>query len=158
MPMIRSLYPSDWEDIAAAIKDEADWTCEECGKPCRRPKVSWEEFVDWLLTHPNWEIWHPQTSEPAFNYETGSWCEVPHSQRFTLTVAHLNHRPADCSRSNLRAWCVPCHARYDLGQIKLKQWIKAEREGQGNLFSDPELAGQGLDPSRVQLSLLEQKT
>jgi hypothetical protein len=143
MPMIRSLYPENWEAIALAIKDKADWHCEECGKPCRRPKVSWDEFVEWLLEHPNWDIWHPQTTDPAFDYETGAWCEVPHPQRFTLTVAHLNHRPSDCSKSNLRAWCVPCHARYDLGQIKLKQWLKAEREGQGNLFSDPNSQGKG---------------
>lgn len=37
MPMRRELYPDDWEDIAFAVKEEADWKCEWCGKQCRRP-------------------------------------------------------------------------------------------------------------------------
>ena len=37
MPMRRELYPDDWEDIAFAVKEEADWKCEGCGKQCRRP-------------------------------------------------------------------------------------------------------------------------
>lgn len=30
-----------------------------------------------------------------------------------LTVAHLDHRPENCERSNLRAWCQRCHNTYD---------------------------------------------
>ena len=30
-----------------------------------------------------------------------------------LTVAHLNHKPWDCRRENLRALCSGCHNRYD---------------------------------------------
>lgn len=30
-----------------------------------------------------------------------------------LTVAHLDHNPANCDSSNLRAWCQPHHLRYD---------------------------------------------
>lgn len=37
MPMQRELYPDDWEEIAMAVKEEADWKCEECGMQCRRP-------------------------------------------------------------------------------------------------------------------------
>lgn len=32
-----SKYPDDWADIALAVKMEADWQCEMCGKQCRRP-------------------------------------------------------------------------------------------------------------------------
>lgn len=32
MPMNRRLYPDDWEEIALAVKDEADWKCEGCGR------------------------------------------------------------------------------------------------------------------------------
>lgn len=31
-----------------------------------------------------------------------------------LTVAHLNHEPADCRDENLKAWCQRCHNTYDL--------------------------------------------
>lgn len=31
----------------------------------------------------------------------------------TLTVAHLDHNPANCDEGNLRALCNACHLRYD---------------------------------------------
>ena len=31
-----------------------------------------------------------------------------------LTVAHLDHNPANCDPANLRAWCQPHHLRYDV--------------------------------------------
>lgn len=37
MPMDRSRYPDNWDEIALAVKEEADWKCEGCGKQCRRP-------------------------------------------------------------------------------------------------------------------------
>lgn len=77
MPMDRKKYPANWEKLARAIKDEADWKCEECGKQCRRP------------------------------------CEPFDTHKRTLTVAHLNHKPLDCRRENLKALCAPCHLRYD---------------------------------------------
>jgi len=30
-----------------------------------------------------------------------------------LTVAHLDHKPENSSRDNLRAWCQRCHNTYD---------------------------------------------
>jgi hypothetical protein len=30
-------YPNNWKEIAMAVKTEADWQCECCGKQCRRP-------------------------------------------------------------------------------------------------------------------------
>ena len=35
-----------------------------------------------------------------------------------LTVAHLNHEPADVRPENLRAWCQTCHLRYDVEHHK----------------------------------------
>ena len=37
MPVDWSKYPDNWPVIARAIKEEADWQCEMCGKQCRRP-------------------------------------------------------------------------------------------------------------------------
>jgi len=37
MPVDWSKYPDDWKEIALAVKDEAGWQCEMCGKQCRRP-------------------------------------------------------------------------------------------------------------------------
>ena len=77
MPVKWTKYPTNWKQIATAVKDAAGWKCQQCGKQCRRPG----EVFD---THKN-----------------------------TLTVAHLNHDPMDCSPENLRAMCAPCHLRYD---------------------------------------------
>lgn len=77
MPMDRKKYPADWDKLARAIKEEAGWKCEECGKQCRKPGEKFD-------THKR-----------------------------TLTVAHLNHKPWDCRRENLKALCAPCHLRYD---------------------------------------------
>jgi hypothetical protein len=119
MPMNRSLYPENWNAIARAIKDEVGWKCEECAKQCRRNGESWVEFfADWDM----------QSEEFADAIE--------HRQRFTLTVAHLDHVPSNCDRSNLRALCAPCHLRYDVGQMGQKRRLKREREGQLRLEVD----------------------
>ncbi len=37
MPMDRTKYPDNWDEIAATIKDQAGWKCEQCGLQCRFP-------------------------------------------------------------------------------------------------------------------------
>lgn len=37
MPAKAHLYPADWRLIATVVKEAANWTCQECGKPCYRP-------------------------------------------------------------------------------------------------------------------------
>jgi 5-methylcytosine-specific restriction endonuclease McrA len=57
--------------------------------------------------------WQPETSDPVFDEDSGEWGYVEKPTRFTLTVAHLDHNPANCDRANLKALCAPCHLRYD---------------------------------------------
>lgn len=38
MPMDRSRYPENWDAIALAIKQKANWTCRACGKTCLSPE------------------------------------------------------------------------------------------------------------------------
>jgi hypothetical protein len=51
------------------------------------------------------------------------WCDVEHgaivqrdgrSVTIVLTVAHLDHTPENCDRTNLAALCQQCHNRYDV--------------------------------------------
>lgn len=44
---------------------------------------------------------------------------IPAIGRYVLTVAHPNHDPENPD-AELRAWCAPCHCRYDLRQKKAK--------------------------------------
>lgn len=37
MPVDWNNYPKDWKSIAIAVKEASDWTCQMCGKQCRRP-------------------------------------------------------------------------------------------------------------------------
>jgi len=47
MPMDRSLYPDDWDEIAFEVKEKADWTCQRCGIQCYRPgqKAYYRRYV-----------------------------------------------------------------------------------------------------------------
>ena len=152
MPMNRSLYPANWDEIACCIKDEVNWACEWCGKPCRRPGESIDVLQHRLFKEPDATWWEEFC---AFDSP-----EQPKPGRFVLTVAHLDHVPENCQRSNLKALCAPCHARYDLAQMRLKQQLKAERDGQLSLLNPVPVvpegpAGNGVDESRVQLPLEE---
>ena len=37
VPMEIERYPSDWKRIAFAVKENAGWVCQKCGKQCRKP-------------------------------------------------------------------------------------------------------------------------
>lgn len=136
MPMVRKLYPPNWEEIALEVKTSAEFCCESCGKECLGPGEAWVDF----LKRMNWPIGR---------------CLEEKMGRYVLTTAHLNHRPDQCDRDNLRAWCNCCHGRYDLQAIPLKIWLRAERNGQLSLFdlSNPTLAGHGKRPDRIQLPI-----
>lgn len=127
MPMNRKLYPANWEEIAFQIKAEASWTCEWCSRPCRKPKESTSDLRDRIEEeHPDWA--HDLFDEDLDD-EKGVIL-VPKFTRFVLTVAHLDHCPENCDRSNLRALCAPCHCRYDLKAIATKRRLRAERQRQ----------------------------
>lgn len=54
MPMDKSKYPSDWDQIARSVKDAAGWKCEPCGKQCYRPGEKVERTQDVLtVAHIN---------------------------------------------------------------------------------------------------------
>ena len=80
----RALYPADWAQISLRIRrDRAEWRCEQ---------------VDYLGVRCNAVHGDPHPI-------TGS--------KVVLTVAHLDHQPANCDESNLLAMCQRCHNRYD---------------------------------------------
>lgn len=121
MPMIRARYPEDWEVMAERIKTGAAWSCESCGRPCRRPGESLPSLEG-------------RVSEWGDAYRASS-CGNHRSfasAKFKLTVAHLDHDPTNSDPENLKAWCTPCHARYDIRPEALarKRYLRAEWEGQ----------------------------
>ncbi|MBW4596964.1 MAG: HNH endonuclease [Brasilonema angustatum HA4187-MV1] len=115
----KKLYPKDWKQIAVAIKDKANWTCEECNRPCRRPSETWDDFK-YRLARKSKKLYL-------------ECCEKP--VRFVATVSHSDHTPLNCHPSNLRCLCAPCHLRYDAHHHaknaaktrKLKQKVKPKK-------------------------------
>ena len=54
MPVDWSDYPDNWDEIARAVKSEADWQCECCGKQCRRPVENFDTHKNTLtVAHCN---------------------------------------------------------------------------------------------------------
>lgn len=56
--------------------------------------------------------------------------------RVVLTVAHLDHDPANCAPANLRAWCQRCHLTYDAKHhARNARRTRSERVGQIELLA-----------------------
>lgn len=88
----RAKYPADWRAISARIKARSGGRCE-CAGECGLHR-----------TTPGPRRCVERHGEPA------RWAKG----RVVLTVAHLNHDPADCRDDNLKAMCQRCHLRYDV--------------------------------------------
>jgi hypothetical protein len=111
--MNRKRYPANWEAISLEIRSASSWTCQSCGKPCRKPGETPEQFCDRLYQNEIHDQWINQLYEEVTDDETGEVMETIKIGRFTLTVAHVNHDPANCDRENLIAECAPCHLKRD---------------------------------------------
>jgi hypothetical protein len=125
-PENRALYPADWPLISRRIRDRARQRCERCGVPnyAVGHRDATGAFVRAAGNGPLdaagdgkvWRSLEPLTFTAAteiaatLNYgddEGLHWIVV------VLTVAHLNHDPADCRDENLEALCQRCHNRHD---------------------------------------------
>ena len=134
MPMKRELYPVDWEEIAAKLKDEVGQKCEECGVPNH-------EWIHRRLDNPAvWISALDEAGEAEWYWNVEQYTEEP--IQVILTTAHLDHDPSHNDRSNLRVLCQRCHLVYDSShhvqnarrtRILKKHQIKSEA-GQLGLF------------------------
>lgn len=75
MPMQRDLYPVDWEIIAAEVKAAADWQCQLCGRPCRRPGEPFDTHRR-TLTVAHWD--HAVTALEVFVVALCARCHLQH--------------------------------------------------------------------------------
>ena len=51
MPMDKARYPNDWEKIAFSVKESVGWTCQLCGKECRKPGERLDTHKRTLTVH-----------------------------------------------------------------------------------------------------------
>src|SRR5689334_20374055 len=89
MPMRRDAYPPDWDAIALALKEAADWRCQDCGMQCRRPGEPFDTHRRTMSVH--------HVGAPHADGTPGD----PHDKR-------------DCRPENLLALCARCHLLRDL--------------------------------------------
>jgi len=131
--MDRKRYPKNWNQLAFQIKQKANWCCEQCDRPCRKPKEDRFDFEDRIEATP----WGDDLYEDKYDEELGT-VFLSKINRFTLTVAHLNHIPEDCRPENLKAWCSVCHLKYDAvhhaRSAKANRYKKREAVGQLTFF------------------------
>lgn len=104
-------YPANWPEISRAINERAGGRCE-CEGECGLHK-----------THPG-----PRRCTERHGNKA-RWA----AGYVVLTVAHLNHTPADCRPENLKAMCQRCHLRYDTDHHihSRRQRERREREAAG---------------------------
>ena len=116
-PENRDRYPPNWREISAAVREEAGQKCEWCSAPNG-------VMIRRGLTHDGRHVWREASAsayENGYCADNGSevadsgedTCDYRPAVRVVLTVAHLDHQPENCERSNLKALCQRCHNRYD---------------------------------------------
>lgn len=95
---------------------------------------NWAELSQARKTAAGWRC----EGSPAYPH-----CRAAHGQphpvtgsEVVLTVAHLDHNPANNSPANLRAWCQRCHNTYDAPHRQRNAWrTRARKAGQLLLFN-----------------------
>ena len=111
-PENRHRYPADWKAISTAVKEAQGWRCAFCKvkhgeRICRGTGESADTFQDadgWVYdADTGMKLGRVRMGD----YEGSKWTTI------VLTTAHLDHRPENCDRANLKALCQRCHLRYD---------------------------------------------
>lgn len=132
-PENKSLYPANWKQISTEAKERARWRCQHPGCGAEQYAVG-----KWQQRNGVWR-WTPLSGNGPYD-AAGQGRDWPSMQRLTysearqiaadadwerehlgakplivivLTVAHLDHDPANCDPANLRAWCQRHHLAYD---------------------------------------------
>jgi hypothetical protein len=129
-PENAKLYPTNWREISLIVRRGAQMRCELCGlqnysvgyrdrngiffRLCGSgPCDAAGEGLQWPSLQP---ITYGEAREFAAAANTEADGKDAEGHRYfviVLTVAHLDHDPRNCERSNLKALCQYCHLHYD---------------------------------------------
>lgn len=125
LPENKHLYPDNWEEIRRATLARDKYRCRVCG--LHDHSVGYRENGVFIPTKGNiihdlagegWsypsqlplsyeEAWDLKTFLNETEVENIRWIVI------VLTVAHLDHNPANCVPENLASLCQRCHNIYD---------------------------------------------
>lgn len=130
-------YPPDWKEISLAIRARSGGRCEcvgECGlhKTGRMPLrcyrcggyVTERTGIGWECSACGYTRREGRKRCTERNGALAMWAKG----KVMLTVAHLNHHPADCRPENLKAMCQRCHLRYDQPQHMRNAHLTRDRK------------------------------
>lgn len=138
-PEMKALYPANWKQISERIRfKRAKNKCEKCGAPNGQTVFRSEDGTTYML---ECGATHCSETGNLLGYTRGS--EMPKGRfvKIVLTVAHLNHDPADCADENLAAWCQRCHLRYDHEMHKANSaQTRHSKKAVADLFADSQTA------------------
>ena len=144
-PENKDRYPKDWPEISRRVRDAAGNECEWCGVPNgqlggRSSSGAWYPALPLGETSKGLE-WPEEGSLAPCVRNTDTECGrmmIPIRLRIVkivLTVAHLDHRPENCARENLKALCQRCHNLYDAPMRRAGIMERARKAlGMGDLF------------------------
>lgn len=124
-PEWRQYYGAEWrKTIRPRILDRDGHACRFCGKPNH---ADVEQITDpanrlmyWLrpvITPPDWrEQLIDHTGQILSENAERLPLKPGRTVRVVLTIAHLDHNPANMDDDNLAALCQWCHLNYDRTQ------------------------------------------
>jgi len=116
-PENKSLYPPNWPQISRRIRTgRANNHCEVCGVRNYSVGYRLNGLFNYLdeppYKHPLGLSDYLAARELQDHYN--NCCDQdPPAIVIVLTVAHLDHNPANCHPSNLLCMCQHCHNIYD---------------------------------------------
>jgi 5-methylcytosine-specific restriction endonuclease McrA len=94
---------------------------------------AWQRLRKRILARANnaCEVCNVQNGQTYFRFLRG----ICHEARVVLTVAHLNHNPADNRLKNLQALCQRCHLKHDeKHHAKSRRETRLKKQGLQELF------------------------
>lgn len=113
MPINKSDYPENWDEISLQVRTEAGFACEWCKAPAdkvirRNSTVGWE-LVEEISACPTCVI--EKTADMTWGR-----LKFYGLTRIIIGVAHLDRDSSNNERHNLAALCQRCHLRHDIKQ------------------------------------------
>ena len=104
----KKLYPFTWPEIRKRILERAADRCEGCG--VRNYSVGSRLGERWVLYGTYSRYKDARETAERLNANGNE------NERYiviVLTIAHLNHNPADTDEQAMRAYCQRCHLAHD---------------------------------------------